>query len=736
MIRQLLIALLAHCRAWTLVLIVHSTTVQAAEIFVAPQGQPTGRGTPELPLDLATALSSKSPAQPGDFILLEGGVYNGKFVSQINGAPGAPITISSRPGHWAAIDSGLATNRAVILQISGQWTIFRDLEVRSSDPMRQTSLGGPHPKDIRRGEGIHVRGRHSKLINLVVHDAALGIGAWSEAADTEIYGCIIYHNGWQAPDRAHGHGIYSQNQEGSRLIRDNIIFSQYDKGIQIYGSDAAQLKNHHIEGNIVFNNGAISRSRSLSENLTIYGGATGPEGVVVRNNFFYGTRFEGKLLIGGDAAKDLVFENNYVPQLCRIRYWQNAVVIGNTFMRDSTVMECYLDERFNPANYDWDQNTYVCQQVKYSPYSVFRQTTDGALQGAGHSFATWQRQTGFDPSSTYSAGSPSGSKIVVRPNAYDSHRAHIALYNWDLQPVVSIALDSVLSPGQPFQIYNAQNYFGPPVASGIFNGQSIQIHMDQLQATEPVGDWNQDGTPAPINSAPEFATFILKSQPPPQPAAEPEPPQPAPPENSAPRISSISDQLVPQNEIIPALIFIVTDQETAPEQLGVLATSSNSLLVPPSNVRVSGLGSNRYLTIDPTPNQTGSAIISVAVHDGQQLVSTSFTLQVQPPNTPPAISPIIDVTTYDSIPTPLIPFSVDDSETPAQHLFLWAYSSDIEKIPNSNIRITGSGSQRAIQVIPAPGRYGITTIYVSVFDGKAMNTTRFTLLNALSIPDY
>src|SRR5437870_1781385 len=61
--------------------------------YVAPNGSQTANGTKEHPLDLATALSSNSPAAPGDTIWLRGGTYEGHFVSELRGATTMPILV-------------------------------------------------------------------------------------------------------------------------------------------------------------------------------------------------------------------------------------------------------------------------------------------------------------------------------------------------------------------------------------------------------------------------------------------------------------------------------------------------------------------------------------------------------------------------------------------------------------------------------------------------------------------
>jgi hypothetical protein len=50
---------------------------------------------------------------------------------------------------------------------------------------------------------------------------------WAESRDSERYGCLIYDNGWKAPDRGHGHAIYTQNNEGIKTIADCIMTGGY-----------------------------------------------------------------------------------------------------------------------------------------------------------------------------------------------------------------------------------------------------------------------------------------------------------------------------------------------------------------------------------------------------------------------------------------------------------------------------------------------------------------------------
>src|ERR1035437_1040702 len=220
--------------------------------FVASWGVPAGDGTWENPLDLATALSSKSPAKPGDILTLRGGTYQGAFVSMLSGTENNPITIREVPEARVTIDGSLT--------VQGAWATYWDLEVTNSNGDRTKA----------RPAGVSIFGPHTKFINLIVHDAGDGMEFWTPAVDAEIYGCLIYDNGWQGPDpdRGHGHGIYTQNQTGTKRIVDNVLFNGYGWGIHAY-TEGGSLNGFHIEGNTVFNSGSATRQGHRYDNILV-----------------------------------------------------------------------------------------------------------------------------------------------------------------------------------------------------------------------------------------------------------------------------------------------------------------------------------------------------------------------------------------------------------------------------------------------------------------------------------
>jgi hypothetical protein len=222
----------------------------AAEFYAAPAGSPSGQGTKANPWDLQTALSHPGVVRPGDTIWVGGGMYRGNYTSNLTGNSAAPIIVRQYPGERATIDGG--SSRVAALTVNGSWAWYWGFEIMFSDPLRMIPTSGSWPGELMRSDGVVTSAPNTKFINLVVHDASQGISFWTGAVNSELYGNILYHNGWEAPDRGHGHSVYTQNDTGTKRIVDNIMFSGYSFGIHAYGSSNARLNNFYVEGNTIF----------------------------------------------------------------------------------------------------------------------------------------------------------------------------------------------------------------------------------------------------------------------------------------------------------------------------------------------------------------------------------------------------------------------------------------------------------------------------------------------------
>jgi hypothetical protein len=436
-----------------------ATDISAAEFHITPEGRPEGDGSRERPWDLATALAHPQAVQPGDTLWLHGGRYRDTVTSRMIGTAEKPIIVRQAPGERAILDASASGSRATTLAVEGQHTWFRGFEITNSASRRVTVEGGSHPSDLPLNGSVDIySGSGHKLINLVIHHCAAGPNAWSSARDTEVYGCLVYNNGWDAPDRGHGHAFYWQNEAGTKRLVDNIYFNQFGHGIHFYGSSRATLNNFHVEGNIGFNNGALSKRSGYSRNLLI-GGGRRAEGITILDNLFYYSK-GGSNVVGYGRGADRV------------------TVTGNHFLSAEG----------------------VALQLQAESLTLSRNTFLGNLEGI--------RSEDYSDNQFFGSQRPGGVTVMVRPNRYEPGRANIAVLNWDAQPSVELDFSMTgLKRGDRFDVRDAQNFFGEPVTSGRFQETPVTVPLTEFSVAPPVGDMPLE----PPHTAPEFVALIVLS---------------------------------------------------------------------------------------------------------------------------------------------------------------------------------------------------------------------------------
>lgn len=480
--------------------------LQAGDFYVAMRGTPSGNGSPEKPWDLKTALGHPRQIRPGDTIWIEEGTYRGSFTSTLSGSENAPITVRAVPGQKVKIicEPGTRSKRNGMFEIRGDHSIFWGLEIAGESRVRTTDFKGNSPPDII-DSGIDSRAAHVKLINLLIHDTSLGINFWADGEGGEINGCIIFNNGWRAPHKGCGHGIYTQNEKGTKLLIDNVIFNQFGYGIHAYGSKNARLKGFHIEGNASFNNGSLFKTGDRAPNLHVGGGSSAAQIVVVSNYTYHSSLRQMTARFGYAAMNDdLTCRGNYFVGFSQFERWSRLEVRDNSFIGLKSVLRLEAPEDRPGAldDYVWNWNNYIGGEGSRPGLSIVQSDTETDIP----SWADWQRKSGFDVQSKYSPGRPSGLFLAVRPNYYEKGRANIIVYNWDRNRLVDADVSNVLTPGRRFRLYNAQNMLGDPVLTGEYKGKPLSIPMEATPPCQPIG---MDYFPLPV-TAPEFQVFVLQ----------------------------------------------------------------------------------------------------------------------------------------------------------------------------------------------------------------------------------
>ena len=103
---------------------------------------------------------------------------------------------------------------------------------------------------------------------------------------------------------------------------------------------------------------------------------------------------------------------------------------------------------------------------------------------------------------------------------------------------------------------------------------------------------------------------------------------------------------------------------------------------------------------------------------------------------PPTISDIPNQTTAQDTACGRHLFTVNDAETAAGSLTVWASSDNQALLPNGNISLGGGGANRTITLTPAWNQTGTATLTVTVSDGVAQANDTFLFTVTLSDSDY
>ena len=437
------------------------TNVAGNEWHVTTNGTANGDGSIENPWDLASTLYNQpSSIRPGDTIWVHGGTYSGYFYSRLTGSFSAPIIVRNYQNERVIIDGGTGSDPGHFvgqsaIYVGGSDTWYWGLEVMSSSLQRTVTEAGSAPSDLNRSYSYYIEGPRTRVINNIVHDAAQGFGFWTPAVDAELYGNLVYYNGWQGPERGHGHGIYVQNDAGLKYIANNFVFKNFGWGLHAY-TEGGRINNIMTEGNTFFESGVLStQGRTLD---MLHGGYKIAQNPMLFNNATYMPQSDGGALGLGYAAG------------C-----DRPTVQGNYFVAQSAVtlsVDC-LHKTINN--------------------NLFYGTAPGGMSSDL-------------PDNIYSTSAPTSNVALLRPNTYEPDKTYMTIYNWEQRDSVDVDVSNNLEINDTYEIRDVQDYFGTPIATGTYLGGNIEVPLSLSSVTELIGS---DAPVAPTHTPKEFGTFVL-----------------------------------------------------------------------------------------------------------------------------------------------------------------------------------------------------------------------------------
>lgn len=194
-------------------------------------------------------------------------------------------------------------------------------------------------------------------------------------------------------------------------------------------------------------------------------------------------------------------------------------------------------------------------------------------------------------------------------------------------------------------------------------------------------------------------------------------------DNDPPVIGAVPRQTANPGQTITVTIP-VTDPDTAFDDLVFTAgTDGTNIVAPPIRIDPGTNANTIVATITTRPTANGVETVRIRVFDGDNIVDTSFELEVSG-NSAPVIEEIADVGTNEDVPV-TVRILVTDAETPTAQLIISADAANTNLV--SGINITNSGTQATATINLVPNAFGTSLITVRASDGTNTTTETFTL---------
>lgn len=233
-----------HAAVLVVVFAIVAVSVRAATAPASGERAHAGRGACSVLVrpgfGLARALDA---ASPGETICLTAGDFDaGRLVIERSGSRDAPITLrSASPSRRATIHG------AILLADSANYWTIEDLRLdgRNRWNMPSPMISGDHSVWRRLDVTNHHAGAGASGGGICFSLGQLshyGYAGWTTIEQSRIHDCGISDN--------HNHGIYVTATTGTTVIRDNWIYRNGDRGIQLYPAATRVLIAHNvIDGN-------------------------------------------------------------------------------------------------------------------------------------------------------------------------------------------------------------------------------------------------------------------------------------------------------------------------------------------------------------------------------------------------------------------------------------------------------------------------------------------------------
>jgi hypothetical protein len=410
-------------------------------------------------------------------------------------------------------------------RISGAWTIWENFRgTWDFDTDRSSDQPGSPVTDVPRQHATwEVAAANVRCHNVITHDLGGGWSAFSQSPAAQLHECVAYNNGWNAPDRGHGHGFYMQSAANPnipadrKLIRGFVSFGNFGSNGKLGGSDAtSNLIGFRYDGCTFFDPGIPVLSSHPPEPNFVCDGASSRKGHIdlwrsslwMRDSGTYNysaTDAPLSLWLGdvNEGATPVTLNNVRIQGRTRLGNWASLTGSGVTMGMGNDTLPWTLGRALlmlqpTPSpftKYSWNNNRYA--HVGDERIMLAESTMQN--------LAGWRVATGYDTNSTHTVGQFTTAEVEVVASEVDPNRSTITVWNYSGAGTAQVNVSSVLNVGDGYTLYHIYDWVGggTTTLTGTYNGAPLTVPMGAKTPPTPQG-WSS--LPQLPNT---FGVFVL-----------------------------------------------------------------------------------------------------------------------------------------------------------------------------------------------------------------------------------
>jgi uncharacterized protein with GYD domain len=451
--------------------------------FVSPTGLASNSGSITSPWSLAHAISgANGRIRPGDTVWIRGGTYGTSASFQwhvtVGGTSTAPVIFRAyNPTGQPGDVEDARINGEIQVEAQHTWVWGLHHITTSAEPLPQFN-------------SVVMRANNCKAINCFSDQAGPFIGLDGEVG-SEWYGNIVRIGPKARPDFLHPYYIQNSSTTVRKYVRECMALDaplEGSAGFHSYTATPA-LRNITYENCIalechqgyLFSNGGSGEGGTGLELLGCQGCSRA--GAVAQL---------GNVTSDGRLHQDVTVRDCYLGistggshDCVRLWDWDTVELTGNRIWGGRTCINAQKsDVAAFPAAWNIENNIYDWWNLSIGPFTT-------VLSGAGNarvSFASWQSTHGFDRTGSLTGhaanGEPTVNRVFVgQNNVFEPGRANVVCWNHTNVSTMAIPaaeVSRVLSNGDAYEVRDARNFWGRPVASGTWaSGAGITVPVNR-----------------------------------------------------------------------------------------------------------------------------------------------------------------------------------------------------------------------------------------------------------------